>query len=43
MELTAFRGGKVPFAVELEQRDIFLLYVYKEINVFPIAVIIALY
>lgn len=43
MELTAFRGGKVPFAVELEQHDSFLLYVYKEINVFPIAVIIALY
>lgn len=43
MELTAIRGGKVSFTVELEQHDSFLLYVYKEIYVFPITVIMALY
>lgn len=43
MELTAFRGGKVSFAVELEQHNNFLFYVYKHVYIFPITVIIALY
>lgn len=29
MELATFRGGKVSFAVELEQHNDFLFYVYK--------------
>lgn len=43
MELTTFRGGKVSFAVEPEQHNNFLFYVYKHVYIFPITVIIALY